>query len=398
MGRHVETHSIQLTLQFVGLDPVHTIGQLRFDRPLTVHVAEQIELPTFPLALGRLRVGQNLIDPVKDPRTINIKRVERPGCHQMFKLAPVQHMGLEPAGDFEGIPKPPIGLALGYKVRHGSAAHALHGRQRVPNGADGYIRHLVVVTCRRFGGIELRNAEFDLGFVHFRRQQYDLLTLKLLLIDRQLVRVAHIQGHRSGKKLNRMVRLQPSCLIGDQRIGRRMSFVEAVTGKLGDGFKNPRRRSLGNVARLGPGDEKLFLGIHLGLDLFAHGPAQQIGVAQSIARQLLGHLHHLLLIDRDAVGLAQTLFEAFVQVIDLLEAMFTRDVARDVVHRTGPVKRDNRDDVFEAVGSQLTEYIAHARGFTLENPRCVAPRQHFEGFWVIERQCSQIHGNIAIFE
>ena len=50
-------------------------------------------------------------------------------------------------------------------------------------------------------------------------------------------------------------------------------------------------------------DERLALGVHLGLDLLAHGAAQEIGAAQRVAGELLGDLHHLLLVDDDAVGL-----------------------------------------------------------------------------------------------
>src|SRR3546814_20153873 len=41
------------------------------------------------------------------------------------------------------------------------------------------------------------------------------------------------------------------------------------------------------------------LGVHLRLNLLAHRAAQQIGFAKRIARQYLGGLHHLFLIDED---------------------------------------------------------------------------------------------------
>src|SRR3712207_9298968 len=47
------------------------------------------------------------------------------------------------------------------------------------------------------------------------------------------------------------------------------------------------------------------LPIYLGLDLLAHRPAQEIGRAQAVAGEHLGRLHHLLLVDEDAVSLLQ---------------------------------------------------------------------------------------------
>ena len=41
-----------------------------------------------------------------------------------------------------------------------------------------------------------------------------------------------------------------------------------------------------------------------GADLLAHGAAQHVGFAERIAGQLLRDLHHLFLVDDDAVGLA----------------------------------------------------------------------------------------------
>jgi len=43
-----------------------------------------------------------------------------------------------------------------------------------------------------------------------------------------------IKTHRRGVEFFRVVRFQPACLIGQQRIGGGVGFVETVTGKLVD--------------------------------------------------------------------------------------------------------------------------------------------------------------------
>ena len=54
----------------------------------------------------------------------------------------------------------------------------------------------------------------------------------------ELVGVALVEGHRRGEEFDRIMRLEPGGLIGDQRIGRRMALVEAVVGE----FRQAGRR------------------------------------------------------------------------------------------------------------------------------------------------------------
>ena len=44
----------------------------------------------------------------------------------------------------------------------------------------------------------------------------------------------HVERHRGGQELDRIVRLQIGGLVGDQRIGGRVRLVEAVIGELGE--------------------------------------------------------------------------------------------------------------------------------------------------------------------
>jgi hypothetical protein len=108
--------------------------------------------------------------------------------------------------------------------------------------------------------------------------------------------------------------------------------------------------------------------VHLLLDLLAHGAAQEVGLAQAVARQHLGDLHHLLLIDDDAVGLLEDRLDHRVQVVGLFLALLAGDEARNIVHRAGAVERHDGDDVLDAVGMHLAQHIAHAGAFQLEDP------------------------------
>jgi hypothetical protein len=65
------------------------------------------------------------------------------------------------------------------------------------------------------------------------------------------------------------------------------------------------------------------LGHLLGL-LLAHRAAQQVGRAQAVTGRHLRRLHHLLLVDHDAVGGGQHLLQAGVRIDHALAAVLAR--------------------------------------------------------------------------
>jgi len=146
------------------------------------------------------------------------------------------------------------------------------------------------------------------------------------------------------------MRLQPRGLIADQRVGRGVRLVEAVAGEffhqVEDGVGLGFLDAIGGRA----GQESGALPGHLLDVLLAHRAAQQVGGAQRVAADDLRHLHDLLLVDHDAVGLAQDRLDARVGIAHLLAAVLARDEAGDQVHRPGPVQRAQRDDVLERSG------------------------------------------------
>jgi hypothetical protein len=76
-----------------------------------------------------------------------------------------------------------------------------------------------------------------------------------------------------------MVGLEIGRLVADQRIGGGVALVEAVACELVDLIEDRRGPVLLDAVLLRALDEVLALGIHLGLDLLAHGAAQQVGAA-----------------------------------------------------------------------------------------------------------------------
>src|SRR3546814_6616306 len=89
-----------------------------------------------------------------------------------------------------------------------------------------------------------------------------------------------------------------------------MALVEAIAREFVDQVEQLVRRLRRDLVMLAAAlDEGLALRIHFGLDLLAHRAAQEVGAAETVARQYLRRLHHLFLIDEDAVGFGKDAFE-----------------------------------------------------------------------------------------
>ena len=129
------------------------------------------------------------------------------------------------------------------------------------------------------------------------------------------------------------------------------------------------------------------LGHFLGL-LLAHRAAQQVGAAERVAADDLRHLHHLLLIDHDAVGLGQDALGARIGVVEALAVLALAEVG-DQVHRARPVQRHQRDDVLEAVGPRILQHALHAAAFQLEHGDGLGLGQQLVRRAVVQRQLGQ---------
>ena len=136
-----------------------------------------------------------------------------------------------------------------------------------------------------------------------------------------------------------------------------MRFVETITGELLHQVEDFHRQFGINTVVFGPfGKNRPLLG-HLFWFFLTHGPAQQVSTAEGVTSQLLRDLHHLLLIEDDAVSGFKDRFQAVMLVLrirvgDLLTAVLTID---EVIHharlqRPGAKQCYQRDHVFETIG------------------------------------------------
>ena len=187
-----------------------------------------------------------------------------------------------------------------------------------------------------------------------------------------------------------MVGLEVGGLERDVGVGGGVALVEAVAREL----LHEVEQLGGHVGRHAVATRALdedaaVLGHLLGL-LLAHRAAQQIGAAQRVASDGLRDAHDLLLVDHDAVGLAEDLLEARVEVLDLLTPVLALDVVGDQVHGPRTVERIQGDQVLEPVGLGALEQLAHAARFELEDGRRVGALEDLVALGVVERQVVEV--------
>ncbi len=207
---------------------------------------------------------------------------------------------------------------------------------------------------------------------------------------RQLVRVRQIERHRCGEKLGRVIGFQVSGLISNKCVAGRVTLVEAVAREFLDKFEDRRRLPGINALFLGALDETRALAVHLLLLLLAHRTAQQIRLAERVTGKDLRDLHHLFLVDDDAVSLLQRSLERRMEIVRRRQALLALDIGRDVLHRTGAIEGHERNDVLEAVRLHRAQCLAHAGRFKLEHADGRALAEHCKGLFVIERQIVRV--------
>ena len=99
------------------------------------------------------------------------------------------------------------------------------------------------------------------------------------------------------------MRFQVGGLVGNKRVACGMSTRESVSGKWGKELPNDLRRLPVNAVHGHAGQELLPLLLEQRLDLLADGFPQCVGFGQGETGEIPGDLHHLFLVDADAVGI-----------------------------------------------------------------------------------------------
>src|SRR5436309_1896266 len=137
------------------------------------------------------------------------------------------------------------------------------------------------------------------------------------------------------------------------------AFIESIPRELLHQLPDTLGLRRGGVALAAASDELFALLGHELAVLLAHGAAEDVGLAYGEARHLGGDLHDLFLVHHDPVRLPRELLHGGVLVRDLGPAVLALDEVGNELHRAGSVERDHGDEVFELLGLETAERVAH---------------------------------------
>ncbi len=117
-----------------------------------------------------------------------------------------------------------------------------------------------------------------------------------------------------------------------------------------------------NPFSFAPRTKRLAVRGHFLRFLLSHGAAQQVGFSERISRDDVRDLHHLFLVDDDAVGFRKDRLQLGEFVFDLLGAVFPLDEVVDhaAADRAGPVESVQRREVFDARRLEAAQDVFHS--------------------------------------
>ena len=181
-----------------------------------------------------------------------------------------------------------------------------------------------------------------------------------------------------------------------------MRLVEGIVGEGDEDVPQCLDGTVGVAIGLHPLAEGDVLLVEDLLLLLAHRATQEIGVAEGVARELLRDGHDLLLIDDQAVGVAEDLSEGLSELRMNGHHRLATVLAVGVVvvrigtHRPGSVEGEDGRDVLEGVRLHRAQERAHRAAVQLEDPQGLAARQQIEGGAVGQRKILEDDGLAAI--
>ena len=169
-----------------------------------------------------------------------------------------------------------------------------------------------------------------------------------------------------------------------------MRLREAILRERREHVEQILRRPL-PVAFLGrAADEPLALLGHLRGLFLAHGAAQDVGLPERVSGHDLGDLHHLFLVDDDAVGLLEHRLQLRQRVLHRPAARLGLDELVDELHRSGTIQRGQGHQVLNPLRPGAGQQAAHAGTLELKHAGGLALAEHPVGVRVVLRHRREV--------
>ena len=184
----------------------------------------------------------------------------------------------------------------------------------------------------------------------------------LIEVDRPLLDLAGLALEAQHRRhvLRREVGLEVRRLVGHDRVAARVALVEAVARETQDEVEEPVGLLRVHAAVAGPLHERGARAVDHVLLLLRDRLDDRVCLAQRDPAEVVQHLHHLLLVDHDPVGLGGEAIDDLVHRRHRLAAVLASVVVGDQVHRTRAEECVRRDQVFDAVRLHVDQQSPHA--------------------------------------
>ena len=305
----------------------------------------------------------------------SLEAVEGPAQREGFPSSLVDDPKVEAAGGVKHTGVGSVGRSIHQQKVNGGGPYPFHSEQSE-------------AKCARW-----IDREWSLGLVDVGPQHGKLHAPAFLHKERHLLNVIHVVGQHGRHVLCRVVGLEVGSLVGDPGVAGGVRFVECVRSKGLPVLPNLFENGFGMPAL----DSALHkLGLHLveyGLNLFAHRLAKHVGLTLCKAGQLLRQQHHLLLVDRDSVGLAKVVLHVRQVVGDGLGSVLAANKARNVLNRPRAVQGVHGDQVAKHRRLEVLEVLLHPGRFVLKDADGVSALKELVGGGVVERNRLNINVN-----
>ena len=286
-GMAAEIKSERFLLQGQGLAglPFRYIGQAGgIDRRCRCfNRTEQPHLRIGLFLLNPLTVFEGLFQGGHHLGTFVAQAVEGAAFDQAFDDALVDPAQIDAGTEIQQRFESAALLTLGHNRVNGRFANIFYGDQSISD--------FVVV-----------NLECGPAVVDVRRQDVNGMAATLGHVLDDAIRGMHFTGQQGGQEFDGKVGLEIGGLVGDQRIGRTVGFIEPITAELLHQVEYRFGLIFRNVVFPRAGHETVPVLGHLRGDFFAHGLAQVIRFGHGIIGQIGGNLHDLFLVENDAVS------------------------------------------------------------------------------------------------
>ena len=357
------------------------------------------------LAVRPCRHGEEVHLPLQ-VLAVAVRHRVHDGLVHLDQLGPPGPQGVKGAGADQVLHRPLVDVA----VRH-PVAEVVEGREGallcpVPHHRLDEAPADVLDGHQAEADASLLHGEPVGGAVDVRRQQGDAAVPALADVPRHLVGVVQYAGQQGRHVLPGVVALEPGGLVGHHRVGDGVGLVEGVLGEgvdlLVDGLGGRLRDAVGHTSRDAPVGIPVDEGRPLPLDLLAlllaHGPADHVGLAQGVPRQLLEDLHHLLLVDDAPVGDGQDGLQGGVLVGHPAGVVLAGDEPGDGFHGAGPVQGHDGGQVLDGLGPQAHAHAGHAGGLHLEHAGGLSGGEHLIGLRVVLRDVRELEVRLALLD